>query len=189
MIDFPAITYIIMALLLMFLPLDWIFAVVFAGLFHELCHVFAVYAMNGRILKMEIRPMGCVLETGKLDNRKQFISILAGPMGSFALLFLSRSVPKVAVCGLAQGIYNLIPVSSLDGGRLLGLILQRFCPSYAEMIRFVVTVAIFFVIDLLMILFVFSRKMGLWPILFTLVWNIRLLPRKIPCKPSQIGVQ
>lgn len=189
MIVFPAITYILMAFLLMFLPLDWILAVTFAGLFHELCHIFALHAMNGRILRMEIRPMGCMLETGNLDNQKQFISILAGPMGSLALLLLAHSAPKVAVCGLAQGIYNLIPVYPLDGGRLFGLILQRFCPEYAEIIQFVVTVVIFAAIDLLVMISVFATQMRLWPIMFTLGWNIRLLPRKIPCKPSRIGVQ
>ena len=189
MTHFPATMYILMALFLLLLPLDWVLSVVFAGLFHELCHVFAVYAMNGRILRMEIRPMGCILETGRLDRQKQFISILAGPMGSLALLFLSHAAPKVALCGLAQGIYNLIPVYPLDGGRLLGLVIQRFSPEYAEIIQFVVTVAIFSAIDLLMIISVFSIKVGLWPILLTLVWNIRLMPRKIPCKPSRIGVQ
>ena len=74
MIDFPAITYIIMALLLMFLPLDWIFAVVFAGLFHELCHVFAVYVMHGKILRMEICPMGCMLGVEIEDNEVKSVT-------------------------------------------------------------------------------------------------------------------
>ena len=189
MTHFPATMYILMALFLLLLPLDWVLSVVFAGLFHELCHVFAVYAMNGRILRMEIRPMGCILETGRLDRQKQFISILAGPMGSLALLFLSHAAPKVAVCGLVQGIFNLLPVYPLDGGRLLALILQRLFPENSEIIRFAITVATFLAIDLIVITLAFSAQMGFLPVLFTLIWNIRLMPRKIPCKPSRIGVQ
>ena len=134
--------FFIAALLLLLLPLDWLAAAIAAALIHELCHILVLYALKGRISGIHIHAGGCVIESAVTGKWREFFCILAGPIGSFSLLLLCRMVPKMAVCGLFQGTYNLIPVLPLDGGRLLRLILYQLCPELAEAILFYTAVGI-----------------------------------------------
>lgn len=177
------------ALLLLILPFDWIAAVVIAAFFHELCHILTLYALNGRILHISFQPTGCLMEAGRIVEWKQFVSILAGPIGSISLLLLRHTAPQIAICGLIQGLYNLIPALPLDGGRLLTLLVYRFCPEQAERILCFTAMGICIVIDFLAIWCHWAGCAGIWPFLFAIIWNLRFLPRKTPCKPFQIGVQ
>ena len=91
------------ALMVLIFPLDWILAATSAALFHELCHILSVYCLNGKILRINVQSNGCILETNRMKERKQFICILAGPLGSLSLLLLYRVAPKVAVFGFIHG--------------------------------------------------------------------------------------
>lgn len=50
---------------------------------------------------------------------RELLCVLAGPAVSFSLLALARFFPRIAICGLVQGIYNLLPIYPLDGGKAL----------------------------------------------------------------------
>ena len=171
------------AFLLLVLPLDWFLSGVAASVIHELCHIGALYLLHGKITGIHIHISGCVLETDRIAESKQFFSILAGPAGSFSLLFFSRLSPKIAICGLMQGIYNLIPVLPLDGGRLLQLLLFRFFPGRAENVLDLT--AIFVCVFMLILAFWMSVAVYLeiWPMVIALIWSRKVLPGKIPCKP------
>ncbi len=186
-IDFPV--YWITALLLLTFPLDWILAVTFAAVFHEICHILMVLLMKGSIVKIRVHPSGCEIDACRMGQWQQFVSILAGPLGSFSLLVLCRMVPKIAICGLLQGLYNMIPVLPLDGGRLLRLLLQRACPQQAEKIMDFIAIASCVAFDLFAIWFYIAVSMGPLPGIFALIWNIKVLSGKIPCKPVRIRVQ
>ena len=177
------------ALLLLTLPLDWIIAVMTAAVFHELCHILTLYFLKGNINSIKVQPGGCVIESSRIGEWAQFFSILAGPLGSFALLFLCRAAPKIAICGLFQGLYNLMPVLPLDGGRMLRLLLYSACPERAEKVMTVVAFGICLVVTFAAVWLTATDSFGVFPLIFSLIWNIKYLPRKIPCKPSGIGVQ
>ena len=175
--------YFSAAFLLLVLPLDWFLSAVAASVVHELCHIATLYLLHGKITGIHIRVSGCMLETDRIAETKQFFSILAGPAGSFLLLSVSRVAPKIAICGLIQGIYNLIPVLPLDGGRLFQLLLFHFFPGRAEMILDMTAI----VICLFLLVFAFWMSAAvyqeIWPMVFALIWSSKVLPGKTPCKP------
>ena len=129
------------------------------------------------------------METNPFVEWKQILSILAGPLGSIFLLLLYPAVPKIAVCGLFHGLYNLIPVLPLDGGRILQLVLYRVYPDRTDNIMELTAIGICLVFDILAIVLYAIIENCKLPLAIAIVWNIKTLARKIPCKPTKIGVQ
>lgn len=109
----------LLALGLLILPLKWLIAVCLAAGFHELCHYAAARLLGVTILSFSVGPGGCLLSTGPLTRRRELICAAAGPAGSLLLFFLIHHFPLLAICGLVQGVYNLLPIYPMDGGRIL----------------------------------------------------------------------
>ena len=122
-IEISSICCLFLALLLLAVPVPWILGAVLAALFHELSHWGMVLITGGRIADLEIKPTGAVMKTAEMPAWKEALCSLAGPAGSFFLLLLSDYFPRLAVCGFVQGMFNLLPVCPLDGGRILYCIL------------------------------------------------------------------
>ncbi len=189
MIQIESAAYLWLAALLLFLPLDWVLSAFTAAVIHEICHILAVRLMKGNIRKISISTCGCLIESSIDGEWHSILSILAGPAGSLSLLFLRRILPQITVCGLIQGLYNLLPLLPLDGGHALQVLLNSLCPKKAEKIllwtgRMVCMFLFFAVIWLVTVL-----DSGVTVVLISAVWIIRLFPRKIPCKAPKIGVQ
>lgn len=184
MIQIESGLFLLFALLLLVFPLDWIGAVIIASLVHELMHILMLYILKSELFMIRILPGGCVIESGFMKPWKQFICILAGPLGSLSLLMLCHSAPRIAICGMLQGIYNLIPVLPLDGGRLLRLVLEGLSPEYADTGMFIGAVISCLTVTGLAIWVNSMVSVQIWMLILALVWNVRFLPRKIPCKQS-----
>ena len=107
------------ALLLLTVPLPWLFSAFFAACFHELCHCIAVYALGSQVFALEIRFHGASMEIQPLSADKELICALAGPAGSLLLLLTVHRFPRLALCAAVQGTFNLLPFYPLDGGRAL----------------------------------------------------------------------
>lgn len=110
---------VFLAVLILMLPLKWVGAAVLAAAFHELCHAVAVYILGGRVESVNIGSRGVVMKTAPLTVPREILCTIAGPVGSVCLLLFVRWIPRTAVCGLIQGIYNFIPLFPMDGGRAL----------------------------------------------------------------------
>ena len=115
---------ILAAMMVFLLPLRWILSAVLAALFHEFCHALAVFICGGRIQKVSIGGRGAVMHADGLSSGKTIFCVLAGPIGSLALVAFIRWIPRIAFCALFQGVYNLLPVYPLDGGRILRCLLN-----------------------------------------------------------------
>ena len=175
---------ILMAALLLLLPLDWLIAALLAAAVHELGHLAVIYAFGSRPEFLSVGGFGAQIHTGPLDNRAEFFCAAAGPAASLCLLSLCRFFPKLALCGAVQGMFNLIPVHPMDGGRILCCFLRRLCPRRAEGIFRIVHCLVICGLLALSLIAAICRKDGFFLALVCIMALSRLLHSKIPCKSA-----
>lgn len=140
------------ALMLLLLPLKWVAAAFLAAAVHELFHLGAVYLTGGRISGICIGSRGAVMSPNELRPLQEFLCTIAGPVGSFSLLLFARWMPRVAICGLLHGIYNLLPLLPLDGGRILDCLLRTILsPPLAARVFYRIQWVVFGILGLLLV--------------------------------------
>lgn len=175
---------ILMAALLLLLPLDWLIVALLAAAVHELGHLAVIYAFGSRPEFLSIGFFGAQIHMGPLDNRAEFFCAAAGPAASLFLLSLCRFFPRLALCGAVQGMFNLIPVHPMDGGRMLRCFLRRLCPRRAEEIVHIVHCLAICGLLALSLIAAICRKDGFLPVLVCITVLCKLLLSKIPCKSA-----
>lgn len=177
------------ALMLLVLPLEWILSAFTAALVHECAHILALKSCGGRVRGFRVSLRGCVIHADPMPDAAAILSIAAGPVASLLLVLLRRKAPLLAVCGLMQGLFNLLPVLPLDGGRILQRILWRVMPERADAVMSALAMMLGGGLLMGAVLLYFSGKTAFWPLVLSVGFNIRLLVGKIPCKPPRIKVQ
>ncbi len=164
----PAMFLLLPAAMLL-LPLRWVMAWTLAVAVHEWGHYIALKLCRVPVFALTISPTGVRMATGELQGREALLCALAGPIAGFSLILFSRFLPCTAFCGWLQGMFNLLPIYPLDGGRALRAVLCKICrnPQRIEKgiaIAFAIVVVIlgFYVrigvLPLVVILFIFLQK-------------------------------
>ena len=109
----------VLALMLLLFPLRFLVGVLLAALIHELGHLLALKIAGGRVLSIRLRSFGARIEAAPMSPGRTALCALAGPAAGALTIFALKSFPELALAGLVQTVFNLLPVYPLDGGRAL----------------------------------------------------------------------
>ena len=170
------------ALALLLLPLKLLIAACAAAAIHELSHILALRLFRVPVLRMTLGSGGAVIETAPLLPWQELICAAAGPAGSLLCLLAARCFPLLALCGCIQGLYNLLPIFPMDGGRILRSFCRWCFPAHADVLCRV-TGGCTIAAVLLACIFLVIRTLDSFFLLFAAYFLLRtLLGRKIPCK-------
>ncbi len=168
------------ALAVLMLPLKWIIAAAAAALWHEFCHWAAVSLCGGKILHFRIGESGAVMESQPLSSVQSLICSLAGPVGSLSLLILVQLFPRTALCGLFQGVYNLLPIYPLDGGRALRTAAASlFTPKRAGSVCRYAELSVAVLAACICLYFSLIQRLGFMPLLLGILFLLRIKREKL----------
>lgn len=183
----PAWLLFALALGLLVLPMQWVFAAVLAAIWHEACHYFAIHLSGGQASTLRAGLTGAVMEVRLSGPGQELLCALAGPIGSLFLLLLAKWLPRTAICAGFQGLYNLLPIYPLDGGRAVRCLTELCLPlEIGQQICFWLEKLCILGLVVLSVYGCFCLHLGLAPLLLgaVIIWRI-----KIPCKPWRNSVQ
>lgn len=173
-----------LALALLLLPLNWVFAAILAAVIHELCHYAVVRLCGGEVRRLWVGLTGAQMEVRRLTPGKELLCALAGPAGGLALLLVVRWFPRTAVCGGLHALFNLLPVYPLDGGRALRCGAELLLPmDIGDKVCTAVEWVCLISVLLLGTYGTVALHLGLFPMILSLSLVIRAFRGKIPCKP------
>ena len=145
-------------ILIIYSKIDFMISFILSAL-HEIGHIFFIIMYRIPIKEINITPysVDIIQETSSLSYKKEFSILLAGPLMNFLLfmifffIYLCSNLiifKDIYLQSLLIGLINLIPISTLDGGRILQIFLKkRFGVREADKISFIVS--IIFIISLM----------------------------------------
>lgn len=124
-----------------FAELLTLFAIV---LIHELGHVAAAKSFGWRVLRIELLPFGGVAETedrGRSSAFQEAAVALAGPLQNGWMALFAVAMGKLGLWGAGWcdyfvqanvmiGVFNLMPILPLDGGKIMQAVISRLLPYY-----------------------------------------------------------
>jgi len=89
---------------------------------HELGHLAAIYTLRGRVRCLRLTAVGAELRLeGTMSYSRELLCALAGPLVNLLLAFGAARLGWLVFAGLnlVLALFNLLPLSMLDGGRAL----------------------------------------------------------------------
>lgn len=182
--------YLITSVALLAFSFRWVYSWMFAVFIHELGHYLAVVFCRRNILSVRIGLTGVLMESDILKPMESVLCSLAGPMASAVLVLFHGCFPRLAICGFFQAIYNLLPLTQLDGGQVLKTIAScvfgEMCAiKIISVIEWLLLSALFVLCFYMTVVF----NVGLFPLVFFILFLMKYQKIKIPCKAWRHRVQ
>lgn len=178
---------IIWAMMLLVLPLRWVAGILLASTVHELWHLAAIYLCGGDVFGIRIGAGGILMEIPPQSRWRELVCAAAGPAGSFSLLLTAKYLPVTAVCGMIQGIFNLIPVFPLDGGRVVRSCFGLLFPNKGLQISRYVENGYLVLILTGGVIGIIKSGMSVWVLLLAAVPVMKLLHQKKTLQRCESG--
>lgn len=145
-----AVSYPFTALLTLSLVFDKTgiaFCCFLSALLHELGHIGSIMYLGGKGLDISLSLFDFKIKDRDYSTRTNIQSLIisaCGPITNFilfTLLFPISATSNFAVANLVIGIFNSIPIESLDGGNILKIILMYFLsPTFCDKIIFIISI-------------------------------------------------
>ena len=119
--------------------------VLLACTLHELGHLLALRWMGVPVEKLRVTAVGAELRlSGALGYRTELAAAMAGPAVNLVLAGWLSHIPGGVVgagVNLVLGLFNLLPIGRLDGGRILSCVLAlAIGPEYGERVAALLSV-------------------------------------------------
>lgn len=142
----------------------------FAIIIHEAGHITTMCIFGYPPEKIKISLFEISISDGKRQERnfiQNFLIIFFGPFSNFICFILFYLLYLIgndfflylAAANLSVGLFNILPVMSLDGGQLLYLILSRFfSDTVSQSIVNVITLIIIFPLSFFGFILLFNSK-------------------------------
>ena len=166
-------------LLLLMIPFRFLFAFIVAAAVHELFHTAAITLLKIPVRSLRIGMRGMIIETHPMSPKQELLCAAAGPLGGMLLLLFLREIPLIAMVGMIQSVYNLLPVYPTDGGRILRcltsmILSQKVADAWIYTIEILTQSAIFGCC----VFATFWLRLGILPLVFGASLLLRWLKRK-----------
>lgn len=176
--------YIAICVGLFLLPIPWLISWIIAAFLHEIGHIVALKILHVPVHRVTAEVKGAYIETGFLPPRAEFVCALAGPLcGLVCFIMFLKWLPLLAVCGLVQSIFNLLPYPNYDGGRILSIALNTFLPiNIARIVYQGITFCVSAALIILGIYFWFELNLGFIALIVCVIPVFKSGTIKIPCK-------
>ena len=120
---------LLLAVFALLAPTACLLAVVLAAVFHEMGHYLALRLCGGRVEGLSVSAFGAqmrIRHRERLSYGREALCVAAGPLVNVALSWLMsmagawrEELYLFAGAQLVLGVFNLLPLTALDGGRLL----------------------------------------------------------------------
>lgn len=114
--------FFLFPVLLMLLPMKYLLSILTAAIIHEAAHILSTIALGGRVIDIQLTVFGAKIDVWHKKRTGAIVSTLAGPLSGFLLLCFIHSIPLLSLCGCVQGVFNLLPLYPLDGGRIVRIL-------------------------------------------------------------------
>lgn len=114
--------------LLVYTSKDLVLPFIAACILHEFGHIAMLHCIKHCIKQWSIDSFGMNITSSALSYKQTILSALAGPLMNLLGILYAPLSPAFAFYNLILGIYNLLPLSFLDGGTILHALLSLFLP-------------------------------------------------------------
>lgn len=115
MVRIEAGFWIVLGLMVLLFPVRFLLGVLLAALLHEAGHILALRLTGGRLLSVQLHVFGARIEAVPMEPGRTAICALAGPVAGALAMLAWRWFPELALAGLLQTAFNLLPIKPLDG--------------------------------------------------------------------------
>lgn len=117
-------------------------------LIHELGHVAAAKSFGWQVIRIELLPFGGVAETddrGRASAVQEAAVALAGPLQNGWMALFAVGMGRLGVwdtgwcdyfvtANMMIGLFNLLPILPLDGGKIMQAVISRMLPYYRTLL-------------------------------------------------------